>query len=133
MRALDWLVRLVLMVISALATLALVGSLASVSNTPLGQAFPGDVSTRQDEPRDPSNPQADAPPARPDAASPVDAPTISRADRRPGTPVFQEKREDLARWLKALTYAVLALAGFAAAGLIALVRIARNLGRLAER
>jgi hypothetical protein len=39
----------------------------------------------------------------------------------------------VARWLQALTYAVLALAGFAAAALIALLRIGSHLARIADR
>lgn len=129
MKALDWLARLVLLIVSALATLALVGSLASVSNTPLGQAFPGGGTDTQAEAREQfveREPVELAPRGdEPRAADPQGA--------LPRAVAVQREGADVGRWLKALTYAVLALAGFAAAALVVLVRIAAHLGRLAGR
>ena len=119
MRLLDGLARTAMLVLAGLATLSLIGSLASVSSSALGDAFPGRIA-------------ADAPP---EDAAPVDmvitrtddtergasAPTITGVTAAQPAP----SPGDIAitRWLKALTYAVVALAAIGAAGVIALVRI----------
>ncbi len=129
MRVVDWLARTTMLVLAALATLALIGSLASVSNSPIGDAFPGQVAT-------PVEPPTGARPATAASDPSIVEPgqgtvTIETAVAAPA-PVTPPERE-IARWLKALTYAVLALAVFAAAGVVALLRIAGHLRRIAER
>ncbi|UIJ45687.1 hypothetical protein LZK98_01615 [Sphingomonas cannabina] len=129
MKALDWLGRVALLVLSVLATLSLVGSLASVSGGRLGDAVPGRVGAPMPVVEEASRPA----PLETGGASGVPdlvdgtAPTGTVAAERP------RAEDEIARWLKALTYAVLALAGFAAAGLLALLRITAHLARIADR
>ena len=119
-----------MLVLAALATLALIGSLASVSDSSIGEAFPGRIdapaaeslSVEESEAVETSSPADDQPQTRPPAGS---------AATRPLPPT--EREREIARWLKALTYAVLALAAVAAAGVVALVRIGGQLSRVAGR
>lgn len=104
MRAIDWIVRTLLLVLSGMATLAVIGSIAAIpaGGLPQGieQIMPGDVVVVGGEAG------GEAAPPR---AAPADA------------------------WAESLTYAVIALAGIAAAGLIVLMRIAGHLGEIARR
>lgn len=128
MRALDWLGRVALLVLSVLATLSLVGSLASVSGGRLGDAVPGRVGA--------STPVAEeARPAPLETGETSEMPDLVNGTAPTGTVAVERPRaeDEIARWLKALTYAVLALAGFAAAGLLALLRITAHLARIADR
>ena len=129
MKALDWLGRVALLVLSVLATLSLVGSLASVSGGRLGDAVPGRVGAPMPVVEEASSP------AQLEAEETSGAPNL-RNNTAPGGTVAVERpraEDEIARWLKALTYAVLALAGFAAAGVLALLRITAHLARIAER
>jgi hypothetical protein len=128
MSLLDWLLRTTLMVLACLATLALIGALVSVSDGSLGEAFPGRVAPQSTEALAAS---ADAPPAA--ASSSNEIPAEAGATARVVTPAIPPRPPAIERWLKALTYAVLALAGFAAAGVVALLRIGTQLSRIAER
>ncbi|MES2339779.1 MAG: hypothetical protein V4537_16925 [Pseudomonadota bacterium] len=114
----DWLARTAMLVLAALATLALIGSLASVSNSRIGGAFPGEIAAAPSAPLPAaSDPQVVAPgTGTMTIESPVPAPAP------PAPPTARET--EIARWLKALTYAVIALAAIAAAGVVALLRLA---------
>ena len=119
MKALDWLARTAMLVLAALATLALIGSLASVSNSSLGDAFPGEVAP-------PAETVAEAePPADPRVVEPGRGTMTIETPAAAPAPLPAER--EVARWLKALTYAVLALAAVAAAGVVALVRVGSRL------
>lgn len=102
MKAIDWIVRTLLLVLSGMATLAVIGAIAAIpaGGLPQGleQIMPGDVVVAGGE----GEPV-------PVPAAPADA------------------------WAESLTYAVIALAGIAAAGLIVLMRIAGHLGEIARR
>ena len=126
----DWLARTAMLILSALATLALIGSLASVSNSPIGDAFPGTIAEPGAPTASESGAQAASDPrtVEPDARVGSSTMTIEAPTASP-----PPAEHEIARWLKALTYAVLALAVFGAAGVIALARIATHLRRIAER
>ncbi len=132
MKIVDWIARTTMLVLAALATLALIGSLASVSNSPIGAAFPGTVAPPPPEtvPVEASTSQpADAPTTTaPDTPETDAARVVAQADRAAAS-----RASEVARWLKALTYAVIALAAFAAAGVVALLRIGGHLARIAGR
>lgn len=129
MRVIDWIARTTMLVLAALATLALVGSLASVSNSPIGDAFPGQAAVRDAPATD------DIAAADPAAAGKAEPPEQAVTQTMVATVerVATQREREVARWLKALTYAVIALAAFAAAGVVALVRIGGHLARRAER
>jgi hypothetical protein len=103
-KAIDWIVRTLLLVLSGMATLAVIGAIAAIpaGGLPQGleQIMPGDVVVAGGQA------EGEVAPAR---AAPADA------------------------WAESLTYAVIALAGIAAAGLIVLMRIAGHLGEIARR
>jgi len=125
MRALDWFGRLVIAVMSALATLSLIASFASVSNVPL--PMPGSERVASVAARDDPAPPGSAAGSREQAAREVALRGSVTSAAGP------ESTRELARWLEALTYAVMALAGFAAVGVVLLLRIGSHLARIAER
>lgn len=121
MKVFDWLARTLILILAALATLALVGSLASVSDSSMGDAFPGRI---DDPAAEIGMVEATARPTEPgDGTTTIRVPA----------PAAPTERHEIARWLKALTYAVLALAAIVAAGMIVLARIAMHLRRIADR
>ena len=131
-RAGDWLARTTMLVLAALATLALIGSLASVSNSPIGNAFPGSAPPAAEGAPSPAVPASNPQIVEPGQGTmTLEAPPLPRvaAATAPASP----NTDEVVRWLKALTYAVIALAVFAAAGVVALVRIAGYLRGRAER
>ncbi|RHW18755.1 hypothetical protein D1610_00920 [Sphingomonas gilva] len=117
MRAIDWAVRTLLLVLAGMATLAVIGSIAAIPAGGLPQGIermmPGE------------SPQALAP------GEPVTAGDAATTDQTvaPAPP----PRPQADAWAESLTYAVIALAGIAAAGLIVLMRIAGHLGEIARR
>lgn len=127
----DWLGRTMLLILSGLATFAILASLESASR--------GNGTLRSGTPPAESAPDPRAAPSEvaPEAPAPRDAkpgtlvPAGQPAQRVavPGT----SAQDAGAQLLEALTYAVLALAGFAAAILIVLLRITAHLARIAER
>ncbi len=131
MKVVDWLARTTMLILAALATLALIGSLASVSNSPIGDAFPGQIEVPVTAPQ-PDTAASDPRPSGPSIVEPGQGTMTIETTVAAPAPTPPPDRE-IARWLKALTYAVLALAVFAAAGVIALLRIAGHLRRIAER
>lgn len=131
MNIVDWIARTTMLVLAALATLALIGSLASVSNAPIGQAFPGQVAVQEASAPDSPPASTNAPREPADAETPDTAAatgTIATVQR-----IAAQRDAEVARWLKALTYAVIALTAIAAAGVVALARIGGHLARIAER
>ncbi len=116
MRAFDWIGRVLLLVLSGLATMALLTSIASVSDDAFQSAFDPPVSIE-----------------RPEFA--VDAPIAAPGEGRlvPAGDVPANPDDRLAHKLDALIYAVLALAGFAAAILLVLLRMTAHLSRIANR
>jgi|GEM_PF-2801038 len=127
----DWIGRTLLLVLSGLATFAILASLESASrgNGTLRSATQPTGSV--------PDPRAPPPEAVREALGPSDArpgpsatagPTVERI-AVPNRPA----QDAGAQLLEALTYAVLALAGFAAAILIVLLRITAHLARIAER
>ncbi len=138
MRAVDWIGRTLLLILAGLATLSILASLHSASKLPPGwqadrQAAVGDRGTAADPG---SSSGGSLAPRATGVAEPASALEDGLA---PGAeivvPVGAESAaaDRIAQWLEALTYAVLALAGFAAAGLIVLLRISGMLARLADR
>jgi hypothetical protein len=123
-----WIARTAMLALATLATLALIGSLASVSDSTVGDVFPGAIPA----PAEPGSETIETTPAEPtraDETRSTATPATGAAQTVAAPPPSNDARE-IARWLKALTYAVLALAVIAAAGVIALVRIG---GRISPR
>lgn len=104
--------RIALMVLSGSATLSLIGAIAEIADT--GPAPPPAATFRP-------GPVAEMPPEER-----VRVPTP--LEPAPATPDREAER-----WLRAISYALTALAGFAAAGVVVLLRIAASLARIADR
>jgi hypothetical protein len=109
--------RITLLVLSGTATLSLIGAIAETANT--GPAPP--------------------PAARSGPPSPLDRAVTSEGEwvavpDRGAAPVEPRPHAaDTEQWLRAISYALTALAGFTAACLVVLLRIAGALARIAER
>ncbi|PCD02328.1 hypothetical protein COC42_12880 [Sphingomonas spermidinifaciens] len=105
--------RIALLVLSGTATLSLIGAIAETADT--GPAPPPAAVTR------PSPIGEIVPGEVVRVVAPSEAPVPPAPDR------------ELERWLRAISYALTALAGFAAAGVVVLLRIASALSRIADR
>lgn len=125
--AAAWLGRTILLVLAAMSTLAIIGSIAAIPSTPdgarsvQGQEAPRSVTYEIPPPEAPGrSAMADAEEAVDEAATTEHRRLI---ETRVYGPVFGN---DQLRWLEPLTYAMLALAGL-------LALIAAMLWRIAER
>ena len=129
----DWLGRTLLLILSGLATFAILASLESASRgngtlrsgmSPMESA-PDRQTAAPELARDAQAPRGDSTPA------PMPGGQAGQRVAVPGAAPVQDM--GVAQLLEALTYAVLALAGFAAAILIVLLRVTAHLARIAER
>lgn len=107
--------RIALLVLSGSATLSLIGAIAETADTGPAPQIASDRPTGAVVEVAPGE-VLPAQTARQSASVPARAP-----DR------------GLERWLRAISYALTALAGFAAAGVVVLLRIASALSRIADR
>jgi len=120
--------RLLVLVLSGLATFAIIGSLVSVSrlssaNAP--QPQPAEQRTEAPPPVD----RGDA--TQEPATGQMPSASGDAATARPIAAKAPER--GIERWLEALTYAVLGLAGFVAVLVIVAMRAAAHLGTIADR
>lgn len=129
---LDWIGRTLLLILAGLSTFAVIASLMAASVVDTGSA-PRDASGAGVAQRG-SQPDTDSvqPPrsAEPGESSKSSAQGDGELVRVPAPP---ERPDPLAHWLEALTWAVLALAGFAAAALLVLLRITFHLATIARQ
>lgn len=120
MSADGWQARFLSWVLAIIATLAIVGAVATMSTN----TMPGG-SARSDGPY-PTTQRADDSPV----AIASNAPFTTGAPRapQPPTPAMRQADalRDIAGWLKALTFAVVALVAVAAVGVLALFRLGRR-------
>jgi hypothetical protein len=126
---LDWVGRTLLLVLAGLSTFAVVASLMAASAIRTDRPLPsGTVAERTAEAG-----VADERDARVQGAEPGDAVATGNVRGVQRAPVAVPQRPDpVEQWLEALTYAVLALAGLAAAALLVLLRITFHLSRIAQ-
>ena len=128
---LDWAGRVVMLVLAGMITLSIIGAIAAIPS--------GSIETRIDlEPRDwPAPAPATEPQPLPQATrvrarpAPQAAPQPEAAAATAVAPA-PEKPFDPARWLEAITYALLALAGIAAFAAILLLRALGHWRRSAD-
>lgn len=126
---LDWAGRVVMLVLAGMVTLSLIASIAAISS--------GDVETRigvETEPRlaEPLAEPAPLPEPQRERARPEAA--LAEEGRTATTPGVAASPEppDTERWLEAITYALLALAGLAALATLLLWRGLRERRRIAD-
>ncbi len=123
----DWFGRTVALILSAVATFATIAALVSVS----GPRMPG-----LDRPPLPGDTAVPALPSMPEEMTEAPSGPLATPGHRTGgqAPVAARVAEpDAERWLPALTYALIAIAGFAGAMLVVLMRISAQLADIARR
>jgi hypothetical protein len=132
--AADWIGRTLFLILAGLATYSMLLSILSISAEIRHSATPGapDAPVTRERPVRPATPERPIDPTRivPDAKR-------QSAGTASGEPVIAAAMPDMAdddlrRWAEALTWAVLALAGFAAATMIVLLKITAQLARIAD-
>ncbi len=125
----EWLGRVVMLVLAGMITLSIISALAAISSN----TVPQQIGLERAE--------APVPPAR-EQTEPAPAPEATPGDAQqtaPGNSVRQvevaplpPEPADPTRWLEAITYALLALAGLAALGCLLLWRMLHQQRRSAE-
>jgi hypothetical protein len=125
----EWLGRVIMLVLAGMITLSIIGAIAAIpsgSNLPQQIGFEG---TPAPEPeRAPAEAQPEAAPEAGDAVQEATANGAAQVSVVPAPPV----PVDPARWLEAITYALLALAGLAALGCLLLWRLVHQQRRIAD-
>lgn len=126
---LDWVGRVVMLVLAGMITLSIIGAIAAIPS--------GSIETRMRmEPRDwpVQQPQAEPQPLPAEPRPTPEPGAASQAAPGPGTVLAPAPAEpvDPARWLEAITYALLAIAGILAFALILLWRALGHWRRSAD-
>ena len=133
----EWVVRTVMLVLAGLVTLSILGSIAAVSNQAGVPGLPGGRDRPVLAPAPELRPETEAQPQPPgnttaggsgQAAAPTASDSGGELVLVPAPP--EEERPE--RWLEAIAYALLAIAGLLALLLVLLWRGVRALGRIAE-
>lgn len=130
----EWVLRTSMLVLAGLVTLSILGSIAAMSND-VGN--PGRVGSRENPVLEAApQPAERAPPPAPSAQDGPPGPTVNTTALPTGELVAVPAPPELPkpeRWLEAIAYALLAIAGLLALVLILLWRGVRALARIAER
>jgi type V secretory pathway adhesin AidA len=135
--AAEWIVRTVMLVLAGLVTLSILGSIAAMSNDPANLTLrtapdtpvltPAPAPAPDPQPAEPvaEADQAPAPTPNADANTTIETGETVTVPAPPAEPAPE-------RWLEAIAYALLAIAGLLALLLILLWRGVRALGRIAD-
>lgn len=129
----EWMLRMVMLVLAGLVTLSILGALAAMSNSAardVGEGTPAGAPVVP-APEPPPRPDLDARPGA-DDATPVDPTTVQEGISTVPISPPAATPEWTNRWLEAIAYALLALAGLLALAILALWRGVRHLRRLAD-
>ncbi|HEX8580605.1 MAG TPA: hypothetical protein VF655_13555 [Allosphingosinicella sp.] len=132
-KLLEWVVRTVMLTLAGLVTLSIIGSIAAMSNQ-AGEIRPGDLRERPAMAPVPEAPAAEQPEqsASPPREQPTPASTAPVGGELVTAPAPPEPPRP-ERWLEAIAYALLAIAGLLALLLILLWRGVRALNRIADK
>ena len=127
----EWLGRVIMLVLAGMVTLSLIGAIASIPS--------GSFETRLGvEPRhwpEPSpSERMPAPPPGPEQPAPRPATGAAPAAPQPQIMAVPQPKQpvDAARWLESITYALIALVGLAALGLVLFWRALHHWRRSAD-
>ncbi|PSJ41627.1 hypothetical protein [Allosphingosinicella deserti] len=131
-RLFDWFVRTLMLVLAGLVTLSILGSIAAISTSNGGTSMlagkrdpgslPGAPATEGES--DPELPRNIGASVGPEAVKEVEAPDPAQASVPRTAPD--------PRWIEAVAYALLGLAGLVAIGLILVALAVRELRRIAD-
>ena len=129
----DWIVRTAMLVMAGLVTLSILGAIATMTNE-AGSGFAGGdrplIDPRQAQERETA--QAPAEPAEPsEGANAAAEPAPGQGGAVVAAPPAPEDKQ--ARWLEAIAYALLALVGIGALGVLMLLQIVRELRRIGRQ
>lgn len=132
MRFLEWLLRTAMLALAGLVTLSIFASIAAItergeSDMPPARSRPEAVEQNAASISDEGAPRLDV--ERADASA---AAAGSLHDAEPMAEATQAARRDNERWLEAIAYALLGVAGLLALGLVALALAVRQLRRVAD-
>jgi hypothetical protein len=131
----EWTVRMVMLVLAGLVTLAILHAMHAMSTdaggpapAPQGRPVPIEQAAPQQQPRTAPRPVEEQ------KAAPAPQREAGGSVAQEGTAVAAAPPQDerLQRWVEAIAYALLALAGLAAIGLILLWQLLRQTRRLAD-
>src|SRR3546814_10484746 len=123
---LDWIARVVMLVLSGMVTLALIGSIAAIPSGSIETRMGLETQPRIAKPLPEAEPEAAAP--KMESAEETGGQGAPRASGASPAPAAGEA----ARWLEAITYALLALVGLAALASLMLWRGLRERKRIAD-
>jgi hypothetical protein len=122
----DWIVRTAMLAMAGLVTLSILGAIATMTNdTGTRFAAPGDrplIEGEQAEER-----EAAEGPSLPEAGNVAG---VARGEGQAATAVAAAAEDEEDRWLEAIAYALLALAGIGALGVLMLWQVVRELRRI---
>jgi hypothetical protein len=125
----DWVVRTAMLVMAGLVTLSILGAIAAMTNDP-GTRFaaPGGRPLIEAEPAQ----EREAAPAPPQAAEGGNSAAAVPAGGEGGMTVNARPapEDKVAQWLEAIAYALLAIAGIGALGVLMLWSVVRELRRI---
>jgi hypothetical protein len=121
----DWIARTAMLVMAGLVTLSILGSIAAMTNDP-GTGFA--ATDRPVAEREEVRETAQAPSAAQEGNPEAVAPSGSRGTTIAAPPPAPQDKP--ARWLEAIAYALLALAGIGALGVLMLWNLVRELRRI---
>ena len=126
----EWMVRMVMLVLAGLVTLSILGALAAMSNSAAVDVVEGPPPATAPIARTAERPTPSRT-APPDSLGPGAGPSPGQQANGTGSAgAAAPERSD--RWLEAITYALLALAGLLALAILLLWRSLRQLRRLAD-
>jgi hypothetical protein len=123
----DWIARTAMLVMAGLVTLAILGSIAAMTNDPGTGFSAGDrplIEADRTEERDAAQASSAAEEGNAAVASPGEGRAATVAAARPAG------EDGEARWLEAIAYALLAVAGVGALGVLMLWNVVRELRRI---
>jgi hypothetical protein len=127
----EWLGRVIMLVLAGMVTLSLIGAIASIPSGSLETRF--GVEPREWPEPSPSERIA-APPASAQQPAPQPSPEAAPVVPQPEMMAVPQRKQpvDAARWLESIAYALIALVGLAALGLVLFWRALHHWRRSAD-
>jgi len=124
----DWIARTAMLVMAGLVTLSILGAIAAMTNDPGIRFSAGDRPVMEGE-RAEEREAAQAP-ERPEEGNGVVAAAPAGSQGSMIVAARPDPEDKVARWLEAIAYALLALAGVGALGVLMLWSLVRELRRI---
>lgn len=124
----DWIARTAMLVMAGLVTLSILGAIATMTNDPGTGFASGDRPLIEGEPAQEREEAAPVPSSPGEGNAAAAAPAEGQGAVVVAAPPTAEDRQ--ARWLEAIAYALLAIAGVGALGVLMLWSAVRELRRI---